>query len=94
MSIITRDNLNQPSAPHSSHRVVEPESFNHVKVSMFLFCFFVVFFVMGVFMLPITVKSNDVFSALDSSSLVILLLFITLSCCVAIYCMYASLLYL
>ena len=29
--------------------------------------------VMGVFMLPITVKSNELFSLLDSSSLVILL---------------------
>ena len=37
---------------------------------VFVLLFFVRF-VMGVFMLPITVKCNDLFSPLDSSSLVV-----------------------
>ena len=44
-------------------------------------------FAMGVFILPIRVKSNDLFSPLDSSCLVVPPCFITFSHCVAIYYM-------
>ena len=58
--------------------------------SVVFLCVSLVLFVvvMGVFMLPITVKSNYLFSTLDSSSRVIPLIFVDFQLYVAINCMH------